>query len=319
MMDVKLLEGQSQISALFGIHLMDIIEDHPELKVITADMSYIANLELFKAMHNEQFINVGISEQNMIGVAAGLTSEGYKCVCLAQACFISMRCFEQVRQFMSYMGIPIILVGLSAGFGLQFMGNTHYAIEDMALMRSIPGITIFSPADALETVKAFDAALALDGPCYIRLTGSDRQLVYKEDYKYNLTKANLLKEGKDVVLLSTGSMVASSLAVASELEEILHVNVGCVDLHCISPFDNGLLISLKEAKLIVTIEEHAVNGGLGSVVCEFAGEQTGFPPILKIGINGYSVVGDYQYLLEQHQLTIPQMVKRIEEKYNSIV
>lgn len=319
MMDVKLLEGQSQISALFGVHLMDIIGNHPELKVITADMSYIANLELFKAMHNEQFINVGISEQNMIGVAAGLTSEGYKCVCLAQACFISMRCFEQVRQFMSYMGLPIILVGLSAGFGLQFMGNTHYAIEDIALMRSIPGINIFSPADAVETVKAFDAAIAMDSPCYIRLTGTDRQLVYKEDYDYNLTKANLLKEGKDVVLLSTGSMVAQSLAVASELEDVLRVNVGCVDVHCLSPLDKSLLNKLKDAELIVTIEEHSINGGLGSAVCEYAGEQTGFPPILKIGINGYSVVGDYQFLLEQHQLTSPQMVKQIVEKYNSII
>ena len=319
MMDVSLLEGQSQISALFGVHLMDIIGDHPELKVITADMSYIANLELFKAMHNDQFINVGISEQNMIGVAAGLTSEGYKCVCLAQACFISMRCFEQVRQFMSYMGIPIILVGLSAGFGLQFMGNTHYAIEDIALMRSIPGITIFSPADAVETVKAFDIALSMDSPCYIRLTGTDRKLVYKEDYDYNPTNAHLLKEGNDVVLLSTGSMVAPSLEAALELEEMIHIHVGCVDIHCLSPLDNRLLNNLKDASLIVTIEEHSINGGLGSAVCEYAGEQTRFPPILKIGINGYSVVGDYQYLLEQHQLTIPQIVRQIVEKYNSIV
>ena len=318
-MDVKLLEGQSQISALFGVHLMDIVGNHPEIKVITADMSYIANLELFKAMHAEQFLNVGISEQNMIGVAAGLSSEGYKCVCLAQACFISMRCFEQVRQYMSYMGIPIILVGLSAGFGLQFMGNTHYAIEDMALMRAIPGITIFSPADAVEAVKAFDAALSMDRPCYIRLTGADRQLVYKEDFDYNLAKANRLKNGEEIVLLSTGSMVAPSLEAASELERRLNVKVGCVDVHCISPLDKSMLSELRNSSLIVTIEEHSINGGLGSAVCEYAGEQTGFPPILKIGINGYSIVGDYQYLLEQHKLTVPQMVKQIEEKYNSIV
>ena len=245
MMDVKLLEGQSQISALFGVHLMDIVGDHPELKVITADMSYIANLELFKAMHAEQFLNVGISEQNMIGVAAGLTSEGYKCVCLAQACFISMRCFEQVRQYMSYMGIPIILVGLSAGFGLQFMGNTHYAIEDMALMRAIPGITIFSPADAVEAVKAFDTALSMDSPCYIRLTGTDRKQVYKEDFDYSLAKANRLKDGEDIVLLSTGSMVGPSLETASELESRLNVKVGCVDVHCISPMDKSMLNELR--------------------------------------------------------------------------
>ena len=319
MMDIKLLEGQSQVSALFGVHLLDIVDQHPDLRVITADMSYIANLELFKSMHNEQFINVGIAEQNMIGMAAGMTSEGYQCVCLAQACFISMRCFEQVRQYMSYMGLPIILVGLSAGFGLQFMGNTHYAIEDIALMRSIPGITIFSPADAAETVLAFNAALDLKKPCYIRLSGLNRNLLYKDDFSYNPTQAHILKEGKDIAILSTGSMVLSALEAAECLERKLNVSVACVDCHCLAPLDVKVLTQHQKAKLLVTIEEHSIIGGLGSAVCEFAGEETGYPPVLKLGIKGYSVVGDYQYLLEQHRLTTPQIVEDIETKYMSIV
>lgn len=319
MMDVKLLAGQSQVGALFGIHLLDIIDTHPELRVITADMSYVANLELFKSMHRDQFINMGISEQNMIGVASGMTAEGFQCVCLAQACFITMRCFEQVRQYMSYMGLPLILVGLSAGFGLQFMGNTHYAIEDVALMRSIPGITIFSPADATEAVKAFDAALELKTPCYIRLTGQNRELIYKEDFNYDFKKSHVIKEGSDIVILSTGSMVSVALDAAGQLEEKLHASVGCVDCHCLSPIDKVLLGQINHSRLIVTVEEHSVNGGLGTVVSDYFGQHPGFPHILKLGINGFSVVGDYQYLLEQHRLTAPQIVEDIEKKYISIV
>lgn len=319
MMDVKLLEGQSQVSALFGVHLMDIIDSHPDLRIITADMSYIANLELFKSMHRDQFINMGISEQNMIGVASGMTAEGYQCVCLAQACFITMRCFEQVRQYLSYMGLPVILIGLSAGFGLQFMGNTHYAIEDVSLMRSIPGMMVFSPADAVEAVKAFDAALDLKCPCYIRLTGVGRELIYKDDFNYDYKKYHRLKEGKDIVILSTGSMVANALESAKLLEKKLHVSVGCVDCHCLSPLDEDMLGQLKNSRLIVTIEEHSINGGLGSAVSDFAGAKADYPPVLKLGINGYSVVGDYKYLLGQHRLSVPRIMEDIEKKYNSIL
>ena len=319
MIDVKLLEGQSQVSALFGVHLMDIIDSHPKLRIITADMSYIANLELFKAMHRDQFINMGIAEQNMIGVASGMTSEGFQCVCLAQACFITMRCFEQIRQYMSYMGLPIILIGLSAGFGLQFMGNTHYAIEDISLMRTIPGITIFSPADATEAVKAFDMALELKKPCYIRLTGQGGNLLYKDNFDYDYKKAHILKQGSTIVILSTGSMVAPALEAARALDEKLHVDVACIDCHCISPFDQNLLERIKYAKLVVTVEEHSVNGGLGTVVSDYAGQMVNFPSVLKLGIKGYSIVGDYRYLIEQHRLTVPQIIDDIEKKYYNII
>ena len=168
-LDLKSYQGLGQTGAVFSMYLLDIIEDYPYLKILTADMSYIAKLERFKALYPNQFINVGIAEQNLLGVCAGLTSEGFKCVALAQASFISMRCFEQVRQYMSYMGYPIILIGLAGGFQLQFMGNTHYALEDLALMRSISGIVVMSPADAGEAVKCFQESLIIDQPVYIRL------------------------------------------------------------------------------------------------------------------------------------------------------
>lgn len=312
MTDIKLLEGQTITNALFGIHLFDIIEENPNIKIIAADTSsYIPALELFKAMYPDSFINAGISEQNMIGIAAGLTSEGFRCVCLAQACFLTMRCFEQVRQYMSYMGIPIILVGLSAGFGLQFMGNTHYAIEDISLLRSIPGINIFSPSDAIQAIKIFDMALTLDSPSYIRLTGNTPSLLYSNDFDYDMHLSTPIKEGQDIIVFATGSMVHQLNEIAEKVESTTGNSVACYDVHCLQPFDIKALECVKKAKLIVSLEEHGINGGLGSIISDYVAQNPGFPPILKLGINGYSTVGDYNYLLQQHGLTAPQIAEKI--------
>ena len=208
-LDFSTFEGQGQIASIFSLFLPDVIQDYPNLKILSSDMSYGARLERFKAFYPEHFINVGIAEENLIGVSAGLTSEGYKCVALAQATFITMRSYEQVRQYMSYMGNPVVLIGLSAGMIMQFMGNTHYAIEDLAIMRVLPGVEVLSPADAVEAVRAFEYAISASKPVYIRLTGSaDAPLVYREYGEYTPLKANVLKEGNDIAVIATGAMVS---------------------------------------------------------------------------------------------------------------
>ena len=161
--------GQS--GSVFGMELMEQAQNY-NFKVLSSDMSVVAGLDRFKREYPQNFYNVGIAEQNLLGVAAGLDSEGYKTIAVAQACFISMRSFEQVRQYLGYMGGKVMCVGINSGFSLTFFGNTHYAIEDIALMRSIPNMTILSPADAGEAVKAFETALKVDGPVYLRLSGS---------------------------------------------------------------------------------------------------------------------------------------------------
>lgn len=300
--------GLGQAGAVFSMYLPDIIEQHPNLRVLTADMSYIAKLERFKALYPDQFINVGIAEQNMLGVCAGLTSEGYQCVALAQATFITMRCFEQVRQYMSYMQYPIILIGLAGGFQLQFMGNTHYALEDIALMRSIPGIVIMSPADAGEAVKCFEEALTLNRPVYIRFTGDASNSVYAEDFQYECGKSVCLKDGNDVTVFAVGSMVEAALKAAQILEEQNGLSIRVVDMHTIAPLDKDAITKAKDSKLVVTIEEHHIKGGLGSAISDFTSSLGTFPPLLKLGVgDDYSEVGDYEYLLKQHRL-IPEMI-----------
>lgn len=310
--------GQGQTGAVFNMYLPDIIEQHPNLKVLTADMSYIAKLERFKALYPDQFINVGIAEQNMLGVCAGLTSEGYQCVALAQATFITMRCFEQVRQYMSYMQYPIILIGLAGGFQLQFMGNTHYALEDIALMRSIPGIVIMSPADAGEAVKCFEKALTLNRPVYIRFTGDASNSVYTEDFPYECGKSVCLKDGSDVTVFVTGSMVEPALKAVQILVEQKGLSIRVVDMHTIAPLDEDSITMSKDCKLLVSVEEHHINGGLGSAISDYTSTLVAFPPLLKLGVgDDYSEVGDYEYLLKQHRLVPEMIAEDIFKKYQT--
>ncbi|MBQ3844837.1 MAG: transketolase [Bacteroidales bacterium] len=309
-LDLNSYAGLGQAGALFSMYLPDIIEQYPQLRVLTADMSYIAKLERFKALYPNQFINVGIAEQNLLGVCAGLTSEGFKCVALAQATFITMRCFEQVRQYMSYMGYPIILIGLAGGFQLQFMGNTHYALEDLALMRSVPDIVVMSPADAGEAVKCFQAALTINKPVYIRLTGDSSNMVYEEDYDFDYQKSVCLKDGNDITIFATGSMVNAALDAAKLVEEQLNCSVNVTDIYTLSPLDKGAVEESLKSNLLVSLEEHHIEGGLGTAIAEVLSSKTNVPPLLKLGIGmRYSEVGDYEYLLKQHRL-IPELIAK---------
>lgn len=304
--------GQS--GSIFGMELMEQAGNYP-FKVLSSDMSVVAGLDRFKKEYPDNFYNVGIAEQNLLGVAAGLDSEGYKTIAVAQACFISMRSFEQIRQYLGYMGGKVMCVGINSGFSLTFFGNTHYAIEDMSLMRSIPNMTVLSPADAGEAVKIFEAALKVDGPVYLRLSGSlNTPIVYKEDYELNIGKAVQLKEGKDIVIFATGLMVNNSIKAAELLEE-QGLSVSVVDIHTIKPIDRECILSNCDKKLMVSVEEHNVVGGLGTAIADVISEIRNTPPLLKIGVQDHFMpVGDYNYLVEQAGLTPTQIAESISNK-----
>ena len=298
--------GQS--GSIFGMALMDISEEN-DVKIVSADMSVVAGLDRFKRTYLNDFYNVGIAEQNLLGVAAGLASEGHKTIAVAQACFITMRSFEQARQYMGYMNNNVIAVGINSGFALTFFGNTHYCIEDLTLMRSIPGMTVLSPADAGSAVKAFEAAVRIDGPVYMRLTGGlMTPVIYKDDFDYTIGKAITLKEGTDVTVFATGTVVANVLKAADSLQEE-GISVKVVDMHTIKPIDREVIIACKDSRLIFTVEEHNTNGGLGSAIADVMSEVGGMPQMVKLGVHdAFSMVGDYNYMLEQHRLT-PELIK----------
>ena len=308
--NIKLLSMAGLGGSAFGIALIELDKEHNNIKVLSSDMSTPAGLDKFKSSCVDKFINVGIAEQNLIGMAAGLSSEGYKVICVAQASFLTMRGFEQIRQYCGYMGKPLILIGVGSGLSLQYMGNTHYSMEDLALLRTIPKMNVIAPADSLEAIKALQAAYYSTSPCYIRLFGgTNTPVVYNQDYDFKIGKAVSLKEGTDIQIIATGSMVSVALA-AAELLTAEGVSASVVDMHTIKPLDTAIISMDK--KLIVTLEEHGIIGGLGSAVAEFLSCSAKHPKLLRLGIEDrYLSVGSYQYLLKEASLSAVQIKENI--------
>lgn len=308
--NVKLLSMAGQGGSAFGMVLMELAQKRDDIIVLSSDMSTPAGLDKFKAAYPDRFMNVGIAEQNMIGIAAGLAEEGFLPICVAQASFITMRCFEQVRQYAGYMGLRVILVGIGSGVSLQYMGNTHYAMEDIALMRTIPSMTVMAPCDALEAVKAIESAVEHDGPAYIRFFGGTGiPTVHQSDYDYRIGRALTLSEGQDIQIIATGSMVNVACKVALLLGEI-SIRAKVTDMHTIKPLDTSAID--RDTKLIVTLEEHSIIGGLGSAVAECLAAKTQHPRLLMMGMNDcYLKVGSYDYLLRQCGLDVESVKNKI--------
>jgi transketolase len=305
---------------VFGQAILAVAEHHPEMMVISADLSNSSGLDRFKKTYPDQFLNVGIAEQNMIGVAAGLAKEGYNVFATSFAPFITMRAAEQVRMNLGYMKMNVKAVAIGSGVSMAFLGNSHYGIEDAAVMRSIPNITVVCPADCAEIYKTVQAAAKFEGPMYIRLTGAvGNQPVYSEDYVFEIGKAVVLREPADLTFIANGSMVYESLEAAKLLEE-KGVKAGVINMHTIKPLDTSAIeLALKHSKLIVTVEEHSIIGGLGSAVAEYKASKREAPPQLTLGLpDAFDVTGEYRYLLERHGLVASKISKSVLVKMDEL-
>ena len=303
-------------SGAHGTAAIELAETSPSVLMLTADLCFFSGLERFKAAFPDRIYNVGIAEQNMIGVAAGLAKEGFIPFANTYASFCASRCADQVRVNMSYMRLPIKLIGLTAGYGAGILGATHVSIEDIALMRALPNITVISPADCTEIIKAILAAAETPDPTYIRLTGPmNTPIVYKEDYDFQIGKAVKIQEGEDVCIIATGSMVAQSQKTAKLLEK---EGVSCtvLNMHTIKPLDVGAVMEANENhKLIVTAEEHSVVGGLYGAVAEELCKNGTHKPVLPIGINDLFVhAGSYNYQMTESGLDPEMMKEKIMNK-----
>lgn len=305
-----------QRGSIFGMAIFDVIEEAPELVVLTADLALLSGLDRFKTQHPDKFYNIGIAEQNMMGVAAGLCAEGQKPIVTTYATFLSLRSCEQARHYMGYMNLNMVLVGSGAGFAMGFSGNTHYSIEDLAIMRAIPNIVVLSPSDATLAVKAFEAAVNSNRPVYIRLTGGlNCPIIYKDDFEYEIGKAITLREGKDIQIIATGIMVHRAIQ-AAQLLEGKGISSEVVDMHTIKPFDSSIISNDK--KLIVTVEEHNIIGGLGGAVAEQMTEKGISTKLLRFGIQDqFLKSGDAEFLMEQCGLTANAIANRILESLNN--
>lgn len=318
--DSKKIRTWSMIgmTGMFGIAMNELANKVDNLNVVTADLCSFSGLDRFKQEYPEKLYNVGIAEQNMVGVAAGMVSEGQVVFAGTYATFASTRALDQVRISMGYMQLPVKLVGLTAGFASGILGATHMALEDIAIMRAIPNITILSPADCTEAMKCMEAVVEYNQPVYIRLTGDSRMpIIYKEDYKFEIGKNILLKHGNGVGIFATGSMVAIAMQVAQMLESY-NIEATVVDVHTLKPFDYDSLSNFINYDLVVSIEEHSTIGGLGSILSEYFVEKDRSPRLLRLGTkDDYLHAASYKYLLEKSGLTKEVITKKILEAYSN--
>ena len=303
--------------ATYGQAILMLAEKSENLMVLSADLGNSSGLDRFKATYPDKFLNIGIAEQNMIGVAAGLAKEGSVVFASSFAPFITMRAAEQVRMNMGYMDLNIKTVAIGSGVSMSFLGNSHFGLEDAAIMRSIPNMTVVSPADCAEIVKTVFAAAEYPHPMYIRLTGAvGFPVVYEDDYDFQIGKAVEIKSGTDVSIVATGSMVYESLEAAKILQEE-GISVSVLNMHTIKPIDTEALdILISKGKTIFTIEEHSITGGLGSAVAEYVSSIPNSPVVNRIGLpDEFVITAEYRYILEKYGLVGSQIANTIKQKF----
>lgn len=304
----------------WSIGFGEVAEKKDNIAVITADLSRFSGLERMASKYPDIFYNVGIAEQNMIGVAAGMAMDGIQTFVTTYAPFVTFRCADQIRHLMGNMNLNIKAVGSSAGLSSGWSGTALLAINDIAFMRSIPNMVVMSPADCTEAVKMMQAMAEFDGPAYMRLCGTTAiPMVYDEDYDFEIGKAVVLREGKRVAFVSTGvTMVAETIKASKMLEEELGIIPTVVNYHTIKPLDKECLCKLaKEHELIVVVEEHNIIGGLGSAVAEYVSTLAENIRLLNIGITDCNCkMGSRNFMLNQFGLdaqSIKDKVKNVLE------
>lgn len=287
---------------------------NPRIVALDTDVSTCTMSVIFGKKYPERFYNCGIAEANMIGMAAGMSTFGYIPFVHAFAMFMAGRGYDQIRNTVCYPGLNVKCVGTHAGLSVGEDGATHQCVEDIALMRAIPGMTVICPADAAETAAATKAAAEYEGPVYLRLGRLPVETVTDiEGYEFQIGKAVELKEGKDVAIIATGLMTAEAVKAADMLAaEGIAARV--LNIHTIKPLDReAVLRAAKETGGIVTAEEHNVLGGLGGAVAEVVAEE--YPvPVRRVGVrDSFGRSGDALALLKQYHLTAEDICKAARE------
>lgn len=299
----------------YGIALAMLGRKNPDIVVLDADLSCSTKTSVFAKSFPERFFNMGISEQDMMATAAGLALTGKIPFASTFAIFAAGRAWEQVRQTVCYSNANVKIVATHGGITVGEDGATHQALEDVALMRVIPTMTVIVPADAYETAQSIFTAAEFTGPVYIRLGRAKVPSVMPQNYRFQIGKAYIFKTGKDVNIIANGIMVAEALK-ASEILNKEGIDTGVVNFSSVKPLDEEALLKIAESsKLIITAEEHSIIGGLGSAVAEFISEA--YPvPIKRIGVRDmFGCSGSWKELLEFYGLTSRNIVQTVREYF----
>lgn len=300
---------------ILGPAMKDIIEQDRKVLFATADTGrYYAYDDLLRT-YPENVVDVGIAEQNLIGASAGLQNEGFNVYAVTYATFLTSRALDQIRVNLGYMGLGVKLIGEAGGMCDGNFSATHMALEDISNTRNIPNMRVITPADGMELVKTLIALKDAAYPAYVRMTGRfPIPVIYREDYDFEIGKAVTLREGKDVVILSNGTLLGDVLKTAEMLAE-KGVDCKVINLHTVKPLDEEALRAVAGCKLVVTAEEHLLYGGLGSAVAEFYAQEPIRPRMLMLSVGTqYPKAQEYDDLLKTCGLTAPQMAESILAK-----
>ena len=281
MADVKKIATRES----YGNALAELGEAYPDLVVLDADLAAATKTGIFKKAYPDRHIDCGIAECNMVGIAAGLATAGKIPFVSSFAMFAAGRAYEQVRNSVGYPKLNVKIGATHAGISVGEDGATHQCLEDLALMRTIPGMVVMNPSDDVEAKAAVKAALDHEGPVYIRFGRLAVPVINDTpDYKFEIGKGVTLREGKDVTLVATGLEVGETLEAAEKLAAD-GIDAKVINIHTIKPLDEELIVAAaKETGKVVTIEEHSVIGGVGSAVCDCLSEKAP-TPVCKIGVN----------------------------------
>ena len=298
----------------YGNALAELGKKHDDVVVLDADLAAATKTGTFKKAFPERFIDCGIAEGNMIGVAAGIATTGKVPFASSFAMFAAGRAFEQIRNSVGYPKLNVKIGATHAGISVGEDGATHQCNEDIALMRTIPGMVVISPSDDIEARAAVEAAYEHQGPVYMRFGRLAVPVINdKPDYKFEIGKGVTLREGKDVTIIATGLPVSNCLEAAEKLAAE-GIDAKVINIHTIKPLDEELVVAAaKETEKVVTVEEHSVIGGLGSAVCDVLAAQAP-TKVLKIGINDtYGESGPAVELVKKYGLDADSIYAKVKE------
>lgn len=255
--------------------LVEEAKQNEDILVLTSDSRGSASLVEFAKQLPEQLIEVGIAEQNLVSISAGLAHMGKRPFAASPACFLSMRSIEQIKVDVAYSNNNVKLVGISGGVSYGALGMSHHSLQDFAVTRAIPNLQVLVPADRIETKKMFQALVASEQPAYIRLGRNPVEDCYEEDYDFEIGKAVMMKEGTDVTLIAAGETVRQAMDAAELLKE-QGISAKVLNIHSLKPFDQeAVKAAAQETKQVISVEEHSIYGGLGAAVAETLSEEIG--------------------------------------------
>ncbi|MBK8024984.1 MAG: transketolase family protein [Chloroflexi bacterium] len=294
---------------VFSSTLLELAAADRDILVVTSDSRGSGKLTPFGQALPQQHVEVGIAEQNLIGVAAGLASAGKKVFAVSPACFLTARSLEQIKNDVAYSDNPVRVIGISAGVSYGALGSTHHSLHDYAALRAINNIDIVAPADNFETRRAIQAALSYPRPLYIRFGKRPMLHLHAPDTDFSIGKAITIREGQDVTFIAIGETVAPAVMAADQLNSE-DISAGVISMHTLKPFDEtALLTGAANTRVLITVEEHSVYGGLGECCASVLMKHRLFPIFQIVGFpDEYTVTGSQSEIFEHYGISLPGLV-----------